>query len=123
MGLAQKELVRRDLLALVGSSAAQQANPRATGQTNERFQSVPRAPFIFDGNRVDAIDPAHDAQENKFRMSCGGLQRFRESLGIGKVNHTPMEIDHALILCRLVGLGHRSVQYFTFERRKLTSLS
>jgi hypothetical protein len=25
------------------------------------FQSVPRTPFIFDGNRVDAIDQTHDA--------------------------------------------------------------
>ena len=48
-------------LGFVAPWRTQQANPRATGQTNERFQSVPRAPFIFDGNRVDAIDPAHDA--------------------------------------------------------------
>src|SRR5262245_18751943 len=34
-----------------------------------------------------------------------------------------MEIDHALILCRLVGLSHRSVQYLCFERRKLVSLA
>src|SRR5215467_3025208 len=56
-------------------------------------------------------------------MSCGGLQCFRESLGVGKVRGTPMEIDHALILCRLVGLSHRSVQYLCFERRKLVSLA
>src|SRR5262249_4371634 len=56
-------------------------------------------------------------------MSCGGLQCFREPLGVGKVTGTPMEIDHALILCRLVGLSHRSVQYLCFERRKLVSLA
>src|SRR5262245_27258475 len=56
-------------------------------------------------------------------MSCGGLQCFRESLGVRKVRGTPMEIDHALILCRLVGLSHRSVQYLCFERRKLVSLA
>src|SRR5215470_12063081 len=56
-------------------------------------------------------------------MSCGGLQCFRESLGAGKVRGTPMEIDHALILCRLVGLSHRSVQYLCFERRKLDGLA
>src|SRR5262245_24349723 len=56
-------------------------------------------------------------------MSCGGLQCFRESLGVGKVRGTPMKIDHPLILCRLVGLSHRSVQYLCFERRKLVSLA
>src|SRR5215831_5501410 len=56
-------------------------------------------------------------------MSCGGLQCFRESLGAGKVRGTPMEIDHALILCRLVGLSHRSVQYLCFQRRKLVGLA
>src|SRR6516164_340923 len=41
-------------------------------------------------------------------MSCDTPQRVCESLGLGKVGGTPVEIDHALILCRLVGLGHRS---------------
>ena len=31
-----------------------------------------------------------------------------------------MEIDHALKLCRLVGLGHRSVRYFTLSAANLS---
>jgi hypothetical protein len=36
------------------------SNGRIQAADWEAFQSVPRAPLIFDGNRVDAIDPAHD---------------------------------------------------------------
>src|SRR6266511_2607369 len=55
-------------------------------------------------------------------MSCGALQRVRESLGLGEIGGTPVEIDHALILCRLVGPGHRSAQQLSFEHSKLVSL-
>jgi hypothetical protein len=33
----------------------------AYGWQGEAFSSVPRAALIFDRNRVNAIDPAHDA--------------------------------------------------------------
>jgi hypothetical protein len=36
------------------------SNGRIQAAEWEAFQSVSRAPLIFDGNRVDAIDPAHD---------------------------------------------------------------
>jgi hypothetical protein len=55
-------------------------------------------------------------------MSCGSLQCVRKSLCLGKIGGTPVEIDHALILCRFVGLGRRSAQQLSFERSKLISL-
>ena len=56
-------------------------------------------------------------------MSYGALQCLRESLGLGKVGGAPVEIDHALIFCRLIGLCPRSAQQLSFERSKLVSLT
>src|SRR5262245_38506809 len=56
-------------------------------------------------------------------MACGALQRVRQSLGLRQVGDTPVKIDHALIFCRFVGLGSRSVQHFSLNGSKSVALS
>src|SRR6266567_1466726 len=55
-------------------------------------------------------------------MTCDALQAVHESLGLEEARSTPVEIDHALILCRLVGLSRRSAQQLSSEASKLGSL-
>ena|SRR5262245_26364292 len=101
-------------------NAARGVNSAGKNEVSSRL--MPRASLVFYADRIHAIDTAHDLQQNKFRMPRGAFQRLREPLGLGEVSGTPMEINHALILCRLVRLGHRSAQHFRFEHFKPSSL-
>src|SRR3954470_22504038 len=55
-------------------------------------------------------------------MTCDALQAVHESLSLEEARSTPVEIDHALMLGRLVGFIHRSAQQLRFEHSKLVSL-